>query len=46
MNEQSHFIVRECQCTLILLILSYPGMILNDMIKIDASLLLLKILSV
>lgn len=42
----SHFIVKECQCTLILLILSYPGLVLNDIIKIDASLLLFKILSV
>lgn len=44
--EQSHFIVKEYQWTLILLILSYPGMVLNDIIKIDASPLLFKILSV
>lgn len=44
--EQSHFVVKVYQCTLILLILSYPGMVLNDIIKIDASPLLFKILSV
>lgn len=46
MIEQSHFIVKEGQCTLILFILSYPGTGLIDIIKIDASLSLFKILPV
>lgn len=46
MIEQSHFIVKKCQFTLIFLILSYPGMVVNDVIKRDACLLLLKFLSV
>lgn len=46
MIEQSHFTVKESQCTLILLILSYPATGLNDIIKIGASLLLFKILPV
>lgn len=38
--------MKECQAILILLILFYPGMVLNDVIKIDAFLLIFKILAV
>lgn len=40
MIERSHSVVKEHQCILLLLVLSYPGVVLNDMIKMDASLML------